>query len=57
MINHNSLAVCAKSVGSSLEGSRLAPLKRRGGLVQGWWPVKLVSSINCEPGTVNLERL
>lgn len=51
------LAVCGKSVGSGLEGSRLAPLKRRGGLVQGWRQVELVFSINCEPGTVNPEPL
>ena len=25
--------------------------------VQGWWLVKLVFSINCEPGTVNPEPL
>ena len=52
-----SLAVCGKSVGSGLEGSRLTPLKRRGGLVQGWWLVKLFFSINREPGTVNPEPL
>jgi hypothetical protein len=35
----------------------LVPLKRRGGLVQGWLLVKLVYSINCEPGTVNPKPL
>ena len=43
--------------GSKFNGSRLASLKRRGVLVQGWWLVKLVYSNNCEPGTVIPEPL